>query len=111
MKLVYPELGGSNEWKQTSNPVTNNTIEGYQTVKLDFQIDGHESPWGGLGLSTGTHGALISDSPTTGYYYTCIGCQIYWPSSGTIPGPRKPGSTVEHAVTRVELYIVKGKIP
>ena len=111
MKLVYPELDGRNEWKQTSNPATNSTIEGYQSVKLDFEIDGHESPWGGLGLCTGTHYALISDTPTSENYYMCIGCQTWYPSSGTIPGPRKPGSTVEHAVTRVELYIVKGKIP
>merc|ERR1712038_634139 len=27
LKIVYPELGGSNEWMQTSNPVLDNTIE------------------------------------------------------------------------------------
>ena len=99
MKIVYPELGGSNEWIQTSNPVTDSTIEGFQPVKLDYQLDGLNDPWGGLGLYTGDHGALISDTPTRTNFYMCIGCQTSWGGSETIPGPRTK------AVTQVELYI------
>ena len=107
MKIVYPELGGSNEWIQTSNPVTESTIEGFQPVKLDYQLDGHNNPWGGLGLYTGTARALITDTPTRSNWYMCIGCQNWWPSTGTIPGPALDGQ----AVTRVELYVnVNGKL-
>ena len=111
MKIVYPELGGSNEWIQTSNPVTESTIEGFQPVKLDYQLDGYNKPWGGLGLETGTAGALISDTPTQSNWFMCIGCQNSWGGSDTIPGPRLDPDPGSKAVTRVELYIniVDGK--
>ena len=108
MKIVYPELGGSNEWIQTSNPVTESTIEGFQPVKLDYQVDGHNNPWGGLGLYTGTARALITDTPTSNWFM-CIGCQNWWGGSQTIPGPRLDPNPETKAVTRVELYIVNGK--
>ena len=88
LKIVYPELGGSNEWIQTSNPATDSEIEGFQPVKLDFQNDGVNNPWVGLGLNTGQRSALISDTPTNSHWFMCIGCQEWWPSTGTIPGPR-----------------------
>jgi len=104
LKIVYPELDGSNEWIQTSNPATDSEIEGFQPIKLDFQNDGLNNPWGGLGnykfLSSGI--ALISDTPLNAHFM-CIGCQVWWPSTGTIPGPR------DKTVTRVELYVVNGK--
>ena len=106
MKIVFPELGGSNEWIQTSNPVTDSTIEGYQTVNLDYTVDGLNHPWGGLGLRTGTDKALITDTPTAGNWFMCIGCQSWYSNTGTIPGPRKSG---ENTVTRVELYVLNGK--
>ena len=100
LKIVYPELGGSNEWIQTSNPVTESTIEGYQSVTLDYELNGLNEPWGGLGLHTGDHG-LITDTPTRTNWYMCIGCQHSWGGSETIPGP----NSGTKAVTRVELYI------
>jgi len=96
-------LGGSNEWIQTSNPVTESTIEGFQPVKLDYRLDGHNNPWGGLGLHTGDRRPFISDTPTRSNWHMCIGCQDWWPSSGTIPGPRL--DSIPKAVTRVDLYV------
>jgi len=29
-KLFYPDLSGSNEWTQTSNPVLQNVVTGYK---------------------------------------------------------------------------------
>ena len=104
MKIVFPELGGSNEWIQTSNPVTDSTIEGYQTVNLDFTVDGLNHPWGGLGLHTGTDKALITDTPTGSNWYMSIGCKRYW--YGGIPGPRSNQDPLAtKAVNKVELYI------
>jgi len=103
LKIVYPELGGSNEWIQTSNPVLNSTIEGFQPLKLDYHIDGYGEVWRGLGLCTGSPEAFICDTPIERHWHTPIGCQAYWPSSArrTIPGPRPNAN----GVTIVELYI------
>ena len=109
MKIVYPELGGSNEWIQTSNPATDSKIEGFQPIKLDYKKDGTNKPWGGLGLRTGAGKALLTDTPNHSNWFMCIGCQGWWPSTGTIPGPRLDPNADDKAVTRVELYVVNGK--
>jgi len=100
LKIVYPELGGSNEWIQTSNPGTDRTIEGFQPVKLDYQQNGFNRPWGGLGLSRNDAwgASLISDTPDTKHWHMCIGCQTKW-------GIGFPGPKSSSAVTQVELYI------
>ena len=108
LKIVYPGLGGRNEWIQTSNPVTESTIEGFQPVQLDYQINGVEDPWAGLGLNAENPKVLISDTPTTFQFYMCIGCQREY-LAGTIAGPINPAEIEKQAVTRVELYIFNGK--
>ena len=108
MKIVYPQLNGSNEWIQTSNPVTEDIIKGFQPIKLDFDINGYNNPWGGLGncLEHNPQEALICDTPTENHWFMCIGCQYWYPATGFIPGPRVPGSTgSQHQLTQVELYI------
>jgi|ERR1711953_151553 len=105
-KIVFPELGGSNEWIQTSNPATESRIEGFQPVQLDYDIDGYDQPWKGLGLCTGSQQALICDSPTEGRWWMCTGCQaVMSRRTLTIPGPKKRGETFKHVVTQVELYV------
>ena len=93
---------------QTSNPATDSEIEGFKSIKLDYKINGMKKPWGGLGLNTGFHygEGLISDTPTDSRWFMCIGCQNWYPSYGTIPGPRIEPSK---AVTRVDIYVVNGK--
>ena len=46
LKLVYPNMKGGdekknyNEWKQTSNPVTESDIKGYEAVKINADKNG-----------------------------------------------------------------------
>ena len=103
-KIVFPGLGGRNEWIQTSNPATSNTIEGYQAVNLDYDVQGNSEPWGGLGLCTGQSVAFICDTPTTGNWFMCVGCQSMWINPDTIPGPRLDPHQ-SGTVTQVELYV------
>ena len=107
-KLVYTELAGSNEWRQTSNPATDARIEGYQAVRLDYKVTGDRQPWSGLGLCPGpSRKTLICDSPTAPeYWWMCIGCQKWFPvnSNQTIPGPS------QRPVKRVQLYVEKAKM-
>ena len=48
-KLVYPEIPATNEWFQTSNPTTEQTITGFQAVSLDVTINSNDDAWAGLG--------------------------------------------------------------
>ena len=63
------------------------------------QVEGHLNPWGGLGLCTGQGKAFICDTPTTGHWYMCVGCQSTWRTPGEIPGP------YDYTTTKVELYV------
>ena len=100
LRIVYPELGGSNEWTQTSNPVKDSTIKGYQPLSVDYTFNGQRGPWGGLGKCSGKpNNAAICDTPTTGYWWMCVGCKGWYQKTGIIPGPSP------HAVKKVELYI------
>ena len=106
MKIVYPELGGSNEWIQSSNPARDSKIEGYQPIKLDFVVNGNEGIWGGLGRGTTGDNCLIDDTPDNSYWWMCIGCQNWHGGPNTIPGPRKNEPNVnKYLVTKVELYV------
>jgi len=98
-KIVYPLLGGSNEWIQTSNPATSNTTEGYRPIYLDYKIDGIAETWGGLGLCSGRQQAFICDTPTTYHWFMCVGCQSTWKNPNTIPGP------YDYATSQVEIYV------
>merc|ERR1719186_1951093 len=92
--LNYPELGGGNEWSQTSNPVTRRTpgVEGYKPIDIKFDTNG----WGGLEYS-GTY-ALLDGTPNNGNWFHAIGSFRAW--SGGMPGPNS-------AVKVVKLYVKK----
>ena len=102
LKIVYPELGRSNEWKQKSNPVTDTEIKGFQAIKLDMKKDGQLKPWGGLGLCHNKK-ALMCDTPTRrpGYWWMAVGAKYDWPK-GRIPGPQGV------SVRKVEIYVKLG---
>ena len=36
-KLVYPESGQYNEWLQTSNPLQDESVEGYLPIHTDYE--------------------------------------------------------------------------
>ena len=92
-KLCYPELTWGvdgkkcNEWYQTSNPATDQTITGFEAVDLAFTLNSYAQPWQGLGKTIRSD-TLIDDAPSEGYWFCAIGSISSGPTSGTIPGPR-----------------------
>ena len=110
-KIVYPELKGLNVWEQTSNPASEENIQGFKGFWLDFSLAGDGSDWGGLGKCS-LSSALICDAPSEDseeMLAMCIGCGRYATATDTatangaemIPGPKHTIS----AVTKVELYV------
>ena len=97
-KLNYPQLGITNIWSQTNNPVTGNGSGGvtdYTAISIGTSSNG----WGGLErydvqTSTFLDGTL---SPQSNWYYA-IGVKNSWGGSTTFPGPSS-------AVNEVELWV------
>ena len=53
-KLCYPELAEDfpcNEWTQSSNPLTQQTITGFAGITVTWNTNGIGGPFQGLGLS------------------------------------------------------------
>ena len=101
-KLCYPELTTysypCNEWKQSSNPVVDSAISGFEAITLTFPKNGLKMPFGGLGLSPLSFAkTLIDDTPDHPFYFVSIGTLQLW--GGQIPGPRP------FPVKRNELYV------
>ena len=99
LKLCYPEIKGNNcnEWKQTSNPVTEGTITGYEPISIAFPANGNGNPWAGLGKSE-QPSTLIDDTGSEATAWMAVGA-FKFTSKDKIPGPW--GSQV----TRVELFV------
>jgi hypothetical protein len=110
-KLCYPELTQfefpCNEWKQTSNPVTESTITGFEGITLTFK-NSLVGPFRGLGLSPPSFGYnLIDNSPSSSYWWYSIGTLNHFGGSDTFPGPFAPGSNPEYTpVKMVELSVL-----
>ena len=101
-KLCYPELTlfsyPCNEWKQSSNPVVDATITGFQAITLTFPKNGVDDPFGGLGLSPQSFGnTLIDDTPDHSFWWMTIGTLKM--IGVKIPGP------AGNLVKRNELYV------
>ena len=90
LKIVWPnrEAPNYNEWKQTSNPIDNPTVTGYEPVDIHFT----SQSWGGLERQSGGS-ALLDGSVGVGSWYYAIGArQLH----GTgIPGASDSESMVE----------------
>jgi len=103
LKLCYPQLTkpNCNEWKQTSNPVTDSTITGFQPVTIVYKQNSVGKLFEGLGLNEeGMDGdTFIDDAPLHGRWWSAVGAYRSGGGHLTIPGPL--GITV----TKVELYI------
>ena len=111
LKIVYPELGRSNEWKQMSNPVTDTIIKGFQAIRLDMKKkqkndNGQKMPWGGMGLCYNFR-TLMCDTPPRkpGYWWMAVGAKQDYKNviPGKIPGPWNVG------VRKVEMYVKLGR--
>ena len=102
-KLCYPELSQSvcpcYEWTQTSNPVLESTITGYQPIDIPFT----DYPFGGLGLnrdSSHKEDTLIDHAPDLVTWWNSIGTIKFHMSQ--IPGPEK------QVVNKSALYVGQG---
>ena len=111
-KLCYPELTGAgggrcNEWTQTSNPVTDTTITGFQPITIAFTQNGYGEDWRGLGRSPDKYPAtLMDDAPSRPFWWTAIGAtKDYAAAKLGIPGPFEQ----KKYVNKIELYIKPGR--
>jgi hypothetical protein len=94
-KLNYPQLGVTNIWSQTNNPVTGNGsggVNGYVGISIGLSSNG----WGGLErydvqTSTFLDGTL---TPQSNWYYA-VGVKDYFGGATTFPGPNSAVNTVE----------------
>ena len=112
LKLCYPELTGvggghCNEWTQTSNPVTDTTITGFQPITIAFTQNGYGEDWRGLGRSPDKYPAtLMDDAPSRPFWWTAIGAtKDYAAAKLGIPGPFEQ----KKYVNKIELYIKPGR--
>jgi hypothetical protein len=90
LKIVWPNRVSRNynEWKQTSNPMDNPTVAGYEPVDIHFT----DNRWGGLERQSGGE-ALLDGSVDDVKWFYAIGAMQEW--SGGIPGASSPESAVE----------------
>ena len=103
-KVCFPSLieefeNPCNEWSQTSNPVTETTITGYEPIMLTFHKRGTGGPFNGLGLNEFGDNTLIDDEPDSGSWWLAIGALTNFGGDDTIPGPSW------YAVSKIELYV------
>ena len=112
-KICFPELkkskwkgkkredGYCNEWLQSSNPVEESVVTGFQALDLLFSKDGGQGPWRGLGKGGEEDIALIDDTGAEHYYWMAVGATKTTPYYGkdAIPGPWLT------PVKQVELYV------
>ena len=106
-KLCYPDLDKDkdkkcNEWKQSSNPVKDGKITGYEAVDINFKQNGNGDPWGGLGKSGHDH-TLMDDTGSDPEWNMAVGALKFEPNKNKIPGPRG-----EKGITKVKLFVKKG---
>ena len=94
-KLYYPQLGITNIWSQTNNPITGNGsggVTGYTAISIGSSTSG----WGGLERydvqgSTFLDGTL---TPQSNWYFA-VGVKDPWSGPTTFPGPSSPVNEVE----------------
>ena len=111
LKICYPELTWGvdgkkcNEWIQTSNPIRESRILGYQPISIAFPRNGQVQTWGGLGRQKqGWAEALMDDTPEEKTWHMAIGATYHEPV-GKIPGPI--GQENNYGITKVQLFVKK----
>lgn len=99
-----------NEWIQSSNPLTESIITGFQPISLAFAKDSNLGSWKGIGKNPSQWSSTaIDDSPSSPMWWTAIGATQYF-SDEKIPGPRSPFQTDSNTtvlVNKVNLYVFK----
>lgn len=103
--LEYPDdLTGYNRWRQTTNPVNDTGVAGYEAVSIDWDYNN----WQGLCTSSSSNLTFIDGSPTTGEWFYAIGSYSSFDTG--IPGPNSAVSYVELWVRIDNVDINKNKI-
>ena len=94
LKLVFPQMDGpnTNEWKQTTNPVTagRGGVEGYEPIEISHT----GQTWGGLEYNGAS--SLLDGSVSVSSWWYAIGSTADY-SPGGMPGPAV-------VVSETELY-------
>merc|ERR1712142_70468 len=93
-KLCYPERVdvdiNCNEWKQSSNPVTESKVTDFQGIRLTWPLRSDLKPFGGLMKSTPDKN-LMDDfdgpDPTGTRWWNSVGTLKSYKNTGKIPGP------------------------
>lgn len=106
-KLVYPETGQTNIWKQSYKPQDENVPDGNGTKDVTgfeaIRTDMDNNYWGGLALSTSSR-TFIDGSINHNNWWYAIGSYIAHPSGSTAAGDTIPGGNSTN-VTKVELWL------
>jgi len=98
-KLVWPNEGWEQIWRQSSNPtqgVRQNIVQGYEPIKVAFQ----ENYWGGL--QADGRNCLLCGSLYKNQWFYAIGSFAPYELHGQIG---LPGPSITSCVQRVELYV------
>ena len=93
LKLTWPDLSTeSNEWKQTSNPVTTSgSVQGYEAIDVHYT-----EAWSGLEHNGNQ---CTMDGNAGAHWWYGVGCGVSHQGPNTWPGPQP-----NHVVTMVEFY-------
>ena len=97
LKLVYPNKNITNQWKQTSNPVTRATrwVDGYEAIAIDSSAAGRW--WLEHELWTTTFLDWVPNSAT---WRWAVGSNKTYTNTTSIPGPWQ-------IISLVELYVCR----
>merc|ERR1739838_969207 len=106
-KLCHPERTEEafpcNEWKQSSNPVLESTVTGFEAVRLTWPLRSDHQAFGGLMKSNPGHN-LMDDDPSGVLWWNSVGTIFDY--HGKIPGPVGAGKN-GITVMKKQLFVYK----
>ena len=120
LKICYPDrvaqsdVSGKccNEWKQTSNPVSEGIITGFEKISLAWTKNCAGSDWHGLGLEGQFTHTLIDDTGENERWCMAVGAIKYEPDDDNpkkyIPGPYNEKIAEPRKVQIVEMLVRTG---
>ena len=120
LKICYPdrvaqsEESGKccNEWKQTSNPVNEGNITGFEEISLAWKKNCAGSDWHGLGREGQFTHTLIDDTGEKEKWCMAVGAIKFEPDNNDpvkyIPGPYNKKTNEPRKVQIVEMLVRTG---
>ena len=117
LKICYPENPDKdtqkccNEWKQTSNPVSEGKITGFEPISLAYKKNCAGLAWQGLGKEKDFTHTLIDDTGEGEKWCMAVGAiQFEPPGKKTIPGPYNENTGKAMEVTHVKMLVRTGNV-